>query len=39
VQRLRGHVNVDLIPLALPKAARKGLAVLTLTLSIAVVTA
>ncbi|SEL62805.1 TRAP-type C4-dicarboxylate transport system, small permease component [Roseovarius azorensis] len=37
VQRLRGHVNVDLIPLALPGRARKGLAVLTLTLSIAIV--
>jgi len=37
VQRLRGHVNVDLIPLALPRRARKGLAVLTLSLSIAVV--
>lgn len=23
VQRLRGHVNVDLIPIALPKGARK----------------
>lgn len=37
VQRLRGHVNVDLIPLALPVKARFGLAVLTLSLSIAVV--
>jgi len=37
VQRLRGHVNVDLIPLALPRRMRKGLAVLTLSLSIAVV--
>jgi TRAP-type C4-dicarboxylate transport system permease small subunit len=37
VQRLRGHVNVDLIPLALPRGARKGLAVLTLTLSITVI--
>jgi TRAP-type C4-dicarboxylate transport system permease small subunit len=37
VQRLRGHVNVDLIPLALPPRLRKGLAVLTLTLSITVV--
>lgn len=37
VQRLRGHVNVDLVPLALPPRARKGMAVLTLSLSIAVV--
>ncbi|WP_187428868.1 hypothetical protein ROLI_016790 [Roseobacter fucihabitans] len=37
VQRLRGHVNVDLIPLALPAPARKGLAVLTLSLSIAII--
>jgi TRAP-type C4-dicarboxylate transport system permease small subunit len=37
VQRLRGHVNVDLIPLALPRRMRKGLAVLTLSLSILVV--
>lgn len=37
VQRLRGHVNVDLIPLALPMGARKGLATVTLTLSIAIV--
>ncbi|WP_417728990.1 TRAP transporter small permease [Roseovarius sp.] len=37
VQRLRGHVNVDLIPLALPRRMRRGLAVLTLTLSIVIV--
>jgi TRAP-type C4-dicarboxylate transport system permease small subunit len=37
VQRLRGHVNVDLIPLAVPRRMRKGLAVVTLTLSIAIV--
>ncbi|MCV3273104.1 TRAP transporter small permease [Roseobacter sinensis] len=37
VQRLRGHVNVDLIPLALPFAARRGLAVVTLSLSIAII--
>jgi len=37
VQRLRGHVNVDLIPLALPPRARKALAVLTLSLSVAVI--
>lgn len=33
VQRLRGHVNVDLIPLALPMGARRVLAVFTLSLS------
>ena len=33
VQRLRGHVNVDLIPLALPMGGRKVLAVFTLSLS------
>ena len=37
VQRLRGHVNVDLVPLSLPKRARKVLAIFTLCLSIAVV--
>jgi TRAP-type C4-dicarboxylate transport system permease small subunit len=37
VQRLRGHVNVDLIPLALPKPARKVLAIFTLSLSCAIV--
>jgi TRAP-type C4-dicarboxylate transport system permease small subunit len=37
VQRIRGHVNVDLIPMALPPRARKGLAVLTLSVSIAVI--
>ena len=37
VQRLRGHVNVDLIPLALPMRARRALATLTLGLSIAIV--
>ena len=37
VQRLRGHVNVDLIPLALPMGARKVLATVTLSLSIAIV--
>ncbi|NCQ24977.1 MAG: C4-dicarboxylate ABC transporter substrate-binding protein [Rhodobacteraceae bacterium CG17_big_fil_post_rev_8_21_14_2_50_63_15] len=37
VQRLRGHVNVDLIPMALPHQARKGLAVVTLSLSIVIV--
>ncbi|MGR3615872.1 MAG: TRAP transporter small permease [Paracoccaceae bacterium] len=37
VQRLRGHVNVDLIPLALNKRARFILAMFTLSLSIAMV--
>lgn len=37
VQRLRGHVNVDLVPLSLPMGARKGLAVVTLGLSISIV--
>lgn len=37
VQRLRGHVNVDLIPLILPMRARRILAVVTLLLSIAII--
>lgn len=37
VQRLRGHVNVDLIPLMLPKRARYYMCLLTLSLSIAMV--
>ena len=37
VQRLRGHVNVDLIPLALPMGARRILAYVTLSLSILIV--
>lgn len=37
VQRLRGHVNVDLVPLALPRRARLGLAVVTLAVSILIV--
>ena len=37
VQRLRGHVNVDLVPLALPMKLRRGLAILTLSLSIAII--
>jgi TRAP-type C4-dicarboxylate transport system permease small subunit len=37
VQRMRGHVNVDLVPLALAPKARFGLAVVTLGLSIAIV--
>lgn len=36
VQRLRGHVNVDLIPLMLPPGPRKALAILTFSLSIAI---
>ncbi|WP_299700292.1 TRAP transporter small permease [uncultured Tateyamaria sp.] len=38
VQRLRGHVNVDLVPLALNKRLRFALAVFTLSLSIVMVT-
>lgn len=37
VQRLRGHVNVDLVPLSLPRRARFVLALITLGLSIAIV--
>ncbi|MEM8730593.1 MAG: TRAP transporter small permease [Pseudomonadota bacterium] len=37
VQRLRGHVNVDLLPLTLGPTGRKILAVITLSLSIIVV--
>lgn len=37
VQRLRGHVNVDLIPLSLPPRARFYMYVLTMTLSILMV--
>ncbi|MFK7993622.1 MAG: TRAP transporter small permease [Granulosicoccus sp.] len=37
VQRLRGHVNVDLIPLSLPPKARYWMCLLTLSLSIAMV--
>ncbi|MEM1362782.1 MAG: TRAP transporter small permease [Pseudomonadota bacterium] len=37
VQRLRGHVNVDLIPLSLPPTWRFGLAVVTSFVSIAIV--
>ena len=36
VQRLRGHVNVDLLPLSLPAKARFGLAVLVSVASIAI---
>ena len=38
VQRLRGHVNVDLVPMALGPRGRRALAVLVLGVSIAVVT-
>lgn len=37
VQRLRGHVNVDLIPLALPPRARFAMCMVTLSLSIVIV--
>lgn len=37
VQRLRGHVNVDLIPLMLSPGARKALAAIVLLASIAVI--
>lgn len=36
VQRLRGHVNVDLIPISLPPRARFTLAILTSLLSIGI---
>lgn len=37
VQRLRGHVNVDLIPIWLPRRGRFALALITLSLSCAIV--
>jgi len=37
VQRLRGHVNVDLIPLSLPYRARYVLAMITSVLSIGII--
>ena len=37
VQRLRGHVNVDLLPLSLPRRARYVLHVVVLALSIAII--
>ena len=37
VQRLRGHVNVDLIPLLLPLGLRKALAIIVLVASLAVI--
>ncbi|MEM7507965.1 MAG: TRAP transporter small permease [Pseudomonadota bacterium] len=36
VQRLRGHVNVDLLPLLLPPRARRGLKFLNLSATIAI---
>lgn len=38
VQRLRGHVNVDLVPISLPPRARFAMAILTSVLSIGIVT-
>ena len=37
VQRLRGHVNVDLVPMLLPPPLRRVLAIVTLGLTMAVV--
>ena len=37
VQRLRGHVNVDLIPILLPSKARYYLSIVTLSMSIAII--
>ncbi|OIQ32349.1 MAG: C4-dicarboxylate ABC transporter substrate-binding protein [Alphaproteobacteria bacterium MedPE-SWcel] len=37
VQRLRGHVNVDLVPLSLPARARFVLAIVTSVLSITII--
>ena len=37
VQRLRGHVNVDLLPLLLPGAARRALAYLVMAASLAII--
>ncbi|MEM9395724.1 MAG: TRAP transporter small permease subunit [Pseudomonadota bacterium] len=37
VQRLRGHVNVDLIPLMLPRTVRRYAAIFTLSISIAII--
>jgi TRAP-type C4-dicarboxylate transport system permease small subunit len=37
VQMVRGHVNVDLVPMLLPPRLRKGLALIVLALSIAVI--
>ncbi|VAW11934.1 TRAP dicarboxylate transporter, DctQ subunit, unknown substrate 4 [hydrothermal vent metagenome] len=37
VQKLRGHVNVDLLPLMLPKPLRKALAIFTLGVAIFII--
>lgn len=37
VQKVRGHVNVDLLPMLLPPRLRRGLALLVLALSLGVV--
>ncbi|MEO0328397.1 MAG: TRAP transporter small permease [Pseudomonadota bacterium] len=37
VQRLRGHVNVDLLPIMLPPPARKTLAIITLLVGISII--
>ncbi len=37
VQRLRGHVNVDLVPLSLGAGSRKALAIVTLAISILII--
>ena len=37
VQRLRGHVNVDLVPMLLPPTLRRALTMVTLVLTMAVV--
>ncbi len=37
VQKLRGHVNVDLVPLMLDKGPRKALAIVAMSLTIAIV--
>lgn len=38
VQKLRGHVNVDLVPLMLPPRLRFGLCIVTLSMSILIIT-
>ncbi len=37
VQRLRGHVNVDLVPLMLPRPLRRVAAIFTLSISVAII--
>lgn len=39
VQRVKGHVNVDLVPMLLPPPVRKALAVFTLGLTVAIIAA